>query len=125
MHVRNWILSVALTLLMSLSSWADLVEVKKPDVDVKSLIVSGKENVVVFHHKPTYLSHQLYNSLVSFSKKNPGLPILVLEVANNKSPLVKKYSIRHFPHVQIYNKDGSIKEEGAPAYQTLTQMIDH
>ena len=113
---------------LGLLAWpvqAELTEIKKPDVDVKSLLVTGQENVVMFHHKPTYLSHQLYNGLVGFSKKHPGLPIFVIEVPNNRSPLIKRYSIRNFPHIQIYNKDGSLKEEGAPAYQTLTSQLDH
>lgn len=118
------LVSVGLLMNLTGASWAELVDVKKSDVEVKSLLVKGQDNIVVFHHKPTYLSHQLYNSLVGFSKKNPGLPIFVVEVPNNKSPLVKKYAIRNFPHVQIYGKDGTLKEEGAPAYQTVTSMLD-
>ncbi len=120
----KFLTSAILALLLPLAASAELVEVNKKDVDVKTLLVPGKDNIVVFHNKPTYLSHQLYSRLVPFSKSNPDLPIFVVDVPGASSPLVKRYLLRSFPAVHIYDKDGVLKQQGPSAYKSLLQMLD-
>ena len=120
----KFLTSALLALLLPMAASAELVEVNKKDVDVKTLLVPGKDNIVVFHNKPTYLSHQLYSRLGDFSKKHPDVPIFVVDVPGASSPLVKRYALRAFPAVQIYDKDGVLTQQGPSAYKSVLQMLD-
>ncbi|CAN0425953.1 unnamed protein product [Phaeothamnion confervicola] len=113
-----------LLVLLSSAAFADMTTINKKgsEVDIKSHLVPDKETYVVFHHKATYLSFQLYNSLTKYSQSHPGVPILVIESEPN-SPVTRQYHVRTFPYVQIYDVRGDLKSEGPPAYKTVNAMI--
>ena len=110
--------------LLSSAAFPDITTInrKGQEVDIKSHLVPEKENYVVFHHKATYLSFQLYNSLTKFASSHPGVPILIVESDPN-SPVARQYHVRTFPYVQIYDVRGGLKSEGPPAYKSVNAML--
>ena len=120
-------LVLALFLLLGSVSWADMTTINRKGgtVDVESRLVPDRENIVVFHHKSTYLSHQLYTSLGKLSARRKDLPILIVEVPNLDSPVARQYRLQTVPYVRIYDAKGKLKSEGSPAYKAVIEMTEN
>ena len=110
--------------LLSTCAWADVTAInqKGQAVNIDSQLVPNRENIVVFHHKATYLSHQLYQSLTKYSLTHKDVPILIVDISRPDCPAAKQHHVQTFPYVRIYDIKGQLKSEGPPAYKTVLQM---
>ena len=119
------IFTLLLSLLCAGAAYADLntVAAKGKTVDVEAKLVPEVENIVIFHSKAVYLSHQLMQNVSRYAARHKEVPILVVET-DSASPAAKQHGVKTFPYVRYYDRKGKVRLEGAPAYSSLLKQSE-
>lgn len=115
-----WLLLLAL----SCPCWGDFhtVAAQSKVVDVDSLLVPDRENIVCFYSSSNAICRALYPELQKLGA-GPKVDVHLVDVATVKSPTARKYAITSVPYFKIYDKKGELSHEGPGAYREVTGRI--
>lgn len=115
---------LALASLLHLPALADFhhVQAQKKTVDIESLLVPDRENIICFFSTSTPICRALYPELQKLGA-GPKVDVHVVDIATVNSPTAKKYQIRSVPYFKIYDKEGNLTQEGSDAYREVTGRV--
>jgi len=107
-----------LLLVVLLPAGADFQLINQPGqkVDVASKLVSGKQNLVVFHSDSNPISRRLISEYKALGDRRQDLAVLIVNIGQVGSPVAKQYSITSLPTCKIYDAKGNLSMQGAAAY---------
>ena len=116
---------MVLACLVSLPALAEFhaVEGQKKAVDVEVLLIPEKQNIFCFYVVNNSICRALYPDFVKLGARR-NVEFHAIDVGDVSSPTSKKYSLTAVPYFMIYNKRGKLISEGAPAYKTVTDMMN-
>lgn len=114
-----------LLLLLTLPSQAELFRVdgQKKAVDVNTLLVYDRPNIVCFFAVNNSICRSLYPKIEKLARRG-DLDLHLVDVGNVNSPTAKKYAITSVPYFKMYDKKSNLTSEGSPAYKQVTEMLD-
>lgn len=100
------------------------------EIEVKSLLQSGKTNIVDFYSDYCGPCRRISPLLVKLAQQSEDIVVIKLDINREGkrgidwfSPLAKQYNLRSVPHFQVYNQDGKLTHEGRSAYQEVGRLL--
>jgi hypothetical protein len=98
------------------------VEAQKKAVDVQTLLVPDRQNIVCFFTSSSSICCGLYPNLQEIGSR-PKYEMIVVDVGSLQTPTAKKYALTSVPYFQIYDSTGQMISEGPTAYKKVTGMM--
>ena len=121
----NAVRATVLLCLVGLPAYAEFhtVPAQKKAVNVESLLIPDRQNIVCFYSVNNSICRAFYPALQKLGGR-PNLELHAIDVGTVQSATSKKYSITSVPYFKIYNLRGELVSEGAPAYNQVTGMME-
>ena len=99
------------------------VDGQKRAVDINTLLVYDRPNIVCFFALNNQICRSLYPKIEKLAKRG-DLDLHLVDVGTVNSPTAKKYSITTVPYFKMYDKKSNLTSEGSPAYKQVAEMLD-
>ena len=117
-------------LLRSTPAHAYITEFPDSPIDLTSMIVSGKTNIVDMYSEFCPPCRAIAPYLEKLAKARPDIHVVRIDI-NRKghqgidwaSPIAKQFNLRSIPHFILVDGNGKVLEEGKPAYKKVVDMI--
>lgn len=118
-------LLVLLVMLMAIPVEAELhrVDGQKKAIDVNTLLVYDRPNIVCFFAVSNSICRNLYPKIEQLARRG-DLELHLVDVGDVHSPTARKYAITSVPYFKMYDKKSNLTSEGSPAYKQVTEMLD-
>ena len=111
-------------LLLTCQAWAlPSVSEDGKRIQVKRVLVEGKENILFFHASWSKTSSRYKVELEKWQSQNPDSVIHLVDIKTLKSPVAKQFKLDNVPAFQIFDKRGELEESGQQAYNTISKRL--